>query len=128
MQYCELHENNRRCCNTWAFDPFDFDAYLQQLRARDSRFAPPESLRVAGCTTELDYEWPHIGRPLSSQTDLPDDAALHFGLCHASRVVWFYGAGKGWLPRNDEQRAEFCSDWSHDEAFAPACRAEAPDP
>lgn len=49
--------------------PFHMDAYLRQLRARDSKYAPPDSLRVKGCPAAIDYNWPHIDRPLSSQAD-----------------------------------------------------------
>ena len=101
--------------------PFDFDGYLRQLRARDSQYAPPESLRADGCAVDIDYKWPHIDSRLPSQTDLPEDAALHFGVCAASRTVWFYVAGKGWSRLTDMQKAEFCSNWSDDEAFARAC-------
>lgn len=104
--------------------PFHMEMYLRQLRARDAKYAPPESLRVEGCV--IDYKWPHMGRPLPSQTDLPDEAFLHFGVCPATGAVWFYQAARGWRPLDDKLKTEFCSDWSDDEAFARICKSSQP--
>jgi hypothetical protein len=100
--------------------PVHMETYLRQLRARDAEYAPPNNLRVEGCV--IDYKWPHIERPLPSQADLPAEAALHFGVCRATRTVWFYQAAQGWRPLGEELMDEFCSSMGSDEDFADVCR------
>lgn len=103
--------------------PFHMDAYLEQLRARDSQYAPPGSLQAEGCPALIDYQWPHIDRPLPSQTDLPDDAALHFGVCRSSKTIWFFPVNQRWHPLNDKLESEFCSEWGDDRQFAEVCKS-----
>ena len=91
-------------------------------RAR-SKYAPPNSLQAQGCPAAIDYQWPHIDRPLPSQTDLPDDAALHFGVCPSSKTIWFFPVNQRWHPLNDTLESEFCSEWGDDRQFAEVCQA-----
>ena len=45
-------------------------------------------LEAQGCPAAIDYQWPHIDQPLQSETvALPDDAALHFGVCPSSNNI-----------------------------------------